>query len=79
MTNVVKDFLILFYQVYDLGVQAPDKVLHQLYANLEKLKKNGDHYAAEIQNRLRIIVSWSIVFSTFDLIFVSAPYAIAFL
>lgn len=32
-------------------------MLHQLYANLEKLKHNGDHYAAEIQNRLRIIVA----------------------
>ncbi|XP_004509972.1 diacylglycerol kinase 1-like isoform X2 [Cicer arietinum] len=44
-------------QVYDLGVNAPDKVLHQLYANIEKLKHNGDNFAAEIQNRLRIIVA----------------------
>ncbi|CAK8561449.1 unnamed protein product [Lathyrus sativus] len=44
-------------QVYDLGINAPDKVLHQLYANLEKLKHNGDNFAAEIQNRLRIIVA----------------------
>lgn len=44
-------------QVYDLGLNAPDKVLHQLYANLAKLKHNGDNFAAEIQNRLRIIVA----------------------
>ncbi|WJX93874.1 Diacylglycerol kinase [Trifolium repens] len=44
-------------QVFDLGVHAPDKVLHQLYANLAKLKHNGDNFAAEIQNRLRIIVA----------------------
>ncbi|KAJ1379396.1 NAD kinase/diacylglycerol kinase-like domain superfamily [Sesbania bispinosa] len=44
-------------QVFDLGVKAPDKVLQQLYANLEMLKHNGDNLAAEIQNRLRIIVA----------------------
>ncbi|KAK7257246.1 hypothetical protein RIF29_31081 [Crotalaria pallida] len=44
-------------QVFDLGVKAPDKVLHQLYATLEKLKYGGDHVAAEIQKRLRIIVA----------------------
>ncbi|XP_061348700.1 diacylglycerol kinase 1-like [Gastrolobium bilobum] len=44
-------------QVFDLGEKAPDKVLHQLYATLEKLKHNGDSFAAEIQNRLRIIVA----------------------
>ena len=28
----------------------------KLYATLETLKHNGDNFAAEIQNRLRIIV-----------------------
>nr|GMD14505.1 diacylglycerol kinase 5-like [Ipomoea batatas] len=28
--------------VYDLRERAPDKVLHQLYSNLEKHKQNGD-------------------------------------
>ncbi|XP_027355513.1 diacylglycerol kinase 5-like [Abrus precatorius] len=44
-------------QVFDLGKDAPDKVLHRLYANLEMLKYNEDNFAAEIQNRLRIIVA----------------------
>jgi len=44
------------YQVFDLGKNAPDKVLQKLYATLETLKHNGDNFAAEIQNRLRIIV-----------------------
>ncbi|XP_024024890.1 diacylglycerol kinase 5 isoform X2 [Morus notabilis] len=44
-------------QVFDLGENAPDKVLHQLYANLGKLKHSGDAFAAEIEKRLRIIVA----------------------
>lgn len=46
------------FQVFDLGENAPDKVLHQVYANLEKLKFGGDAFAAEIEERLRIIVSF---------------------
>ncbi|KAJ0017137.1 hypothetical protein Pint_11748 [Pistacia integerrima] len=37
-------------QVFDLGEKAPDKVLHELYANLEKLRHAGDVLAAEIEN-----------------------------
>ncbi|KAJ6833430.1 diacylglycerol kinase 5-like [Iris pallida] len=44
-------------QVFDLGEQAPDKVLHRLYGNLERLKSGGDKLAFEIQNRLRLIVA----------------------
>lgn len=44
-------------QVFDLGVKAPEKVLHHLYANLQTLNHNGDNLAAQIQNRLRIIVA----------------------
>ncbi|KAG8386255.1 hypothetical protein BUALT_Bualt03G0129900 [Buddleja alternifolia] len=44
-------------QVFDLGEKKPDKVLHELYINLEKHKQNGDDLAAEIQRRLRIIVA----------------------
>ncbi|KAK7342696.1 hypothetical protein VNO80_25652 [Phaseolus coccineus] len=44
-------------QVFDLGKNAPDKVLQRLYATLETLKHNGDNFAAEIHNRLRIIVA----------------------
>ncbi|KAL2224706.1 UNVERIFIED_CONTAM: Diacylglycerol kinase 5 [Sesamum indicum] len=44
-------------QVFDLGERTPDKVLHQLYFNLEKHKQNGDHLSAEIERRLRIIVA----------------------
>ncbi|XP_057751831.1 diacylglycerol kinase 1-like isoform X1 [Arachis stenosperma] len=44
-------------QVFDLGSNAPDMVLHRIYSKLEKLKHNGDTFAAEIQERLRIIVA----------------------
>ena len=40
-----------------MGEKAPDKVLHQLYVTLEKLKQKGDDLAAEIEKRLRLIVS----------------------
>ncbi|KAG1368205.1 Diacylglycerol kinase 5 [Cocos nucifera] len=43
--------------VFDLSKEAPDKVLHKLYHNLEKLKSEGDNLAAEIQRRLRLIVA----------------------
>lgn len=46
------------FQVHDLREEAPDKVLHKLYGNLERLKSNGDDFAAEIGNRLKLIVSW---------------------
>ncbi|KAJ6853380.1 diacylglycerol kinase 5-like [Iris pallida] len=42
-------------QVFDLGEEAPEKVLHRLYANLERLKNNGDDLAAEIEKKLRLI------------------------
>ncbi|OVA06786.1 Diacylglycerol kinase [Macleaya cordata] len=44
-------------QVFDLGKEAPDKVLRKIYVNFEKLKHSGDSFAAEIQKRLRIIVA----------------------
>ncbi|KAI8007725.1 Diacylglycerol kinase 5 [Camellia lanceoleosa] len=44
-------------QVFDLGEKAPDKVLHQLYFNLEKYKKREDNLATEIEKRLKIIVA----------------------
>ncbi|KAB5521520.1 hypothetical protein DKX38_025839 [Salix brachista] len=44
-------------QVIDLGEKKPDKVLHQVYARLHKLKCNGDQFAAAIEKRLRIIVA----------------------
>ncbi|XP_021901091.1 LOW QUALITY PROTEIN: diacylglycerol kinase 5-like [Carica papaya] len=44
-------------QVFDLGEEAPDKVLSRIYVNLEKLKNDGDEFAKEIQERLRIIVA----------------------
>ena len=43
-----------------MGEKAPDKVLHQLYVTLGTLKNSGDTFAAEIEKRLRIIVSWLI-------------------
>ncbi|KAK2984729.1 hypothetical protein RJ640_004554, partial [Escallonia rubra] len=44
-------------QVVDLGENTPDKVLHQLYLNLEKQKNSGDSASFEIQRRLRLIVA----------------------
>lgn len=44
-------------QVFDLGEKTPDKVLQQLYFNLEKHKQNGDSLADEIERKLRIIVA----------------------
>ncbi|KAK9072298.1 hypothetical protein SSX86_008731 [Deinandra increscens subsp. villosa] len=44
-------------QVFDLSGITPNKVLHQLYFNIEKLKHDGDSLAAEIQRKLRIIVA----------------------
>ncbi|KAI3686254.1 hypothetical protein L1987_79928 [Smallanthus sonchifolius] len=44
-------------QVFDLNENAPEKVLQQLYFNIEKLKHDGDSLAPEIQRKLRIIVA----------------------
>ncbi|KAK1390578.1 hypothetical protein POM88_018756 [Heracleum sosnowskyi] len=44
-------------QVIDLGVKAPDLVLHQLYLNLEKHKQNSDIVSAEVHMKLRLIVA----------------------
>ena len=43
--------------MFDLLDEAPDKVLHKLYSNLERLKHGGDTLASEIYRRLRLIVS----------------------
>ncbi|KAL3363984.1 hypothetical protein AABB24_012960 [Solanum stoloniferum] len=45
------------YQVFDLGEEAPDSVLRRLYLNIERLKGNGDQFAGEIEERMRIIVA----------------------
>lgn len=45
-------------KVFDLGEDAPDKVLHRLYLTLENLKLNGDELATKIENHLRVIVSF---------------------
>ncbi|GJU17170.1 TMV resistance protein N-like protein [Tanacetum coccineum] len=39
-------------QVFDSSEKAPDKVLHQLFVNLEKLNHDGDSLDSEIQNKL---------------------------
>ncbi|KDP24202.1 hypothetical protein JCGZ_25859 [Jatropha curcas] len=44
-------------QVYDLGNEAPDKVLRRVYLNLELLKSRGNNLAIQIQQSLRIIVA----------------------
>lgn len=50
-------FCYITFQVFDLGDEAPDSVLRRLYLNIERLKGNGDHFAAEIEERMKIIVS----------------------
>ncbi|KAG2277695.1 hypothetical protein Bca4012_041974 [Brassica carinata] len=42
-------------QVFDLGVETPDKVLRRIYLNLEKLKE--DDLARHIRDKLKIIVA----------------------
>lgn len=49
------------FQVFDLGEEAPDKVLRRIYVNLEKLKISGDELAVKIRERLRLIVSWVVL------------------
>lgn len=44
-------------QVFDLLDETPDKVLHKLYSNVERLKRDGDTLASEIHRRLRLIVA----------------------
>lgn len=46
-----------FVKVFDLGEEAPDKVLSRIYANLENLRLQGDHIAIQIMEKLRLIVS----------------------
>ncbi|CAN4104882.1 unnamed protein product [Withania somnifera] len=65
--NIHRDFYIPTYilapsassnvYVFDLGEEAPDSVLRRLYLNIERLKSNGDQFAAEIEERMRIIVA----------------------
>ncbi|KAL5581896.1 hypothetical protein UlMin_014338 [Ulmus minor] len=44
-------------QVFDLGEEAPDKVLHKIYVNFEKLKVEGDEIGNNIKEKLRLIVA----------------------
>lgn len=49
--------MLSYFQVFDLSEEAPDKVLHHLYVNLERLKMEGDILAVQIWRTLRLIVS----------------------
>lgn len=40
-----------------MGETAPDKVLRELYGNLERLKSKGHDIANKVEEKLRIIVS----------------------
>lgn len=44
-------------QVFDLSEESPDKSLSRVYVNLEKLKLDGDAFATQIEEKLRIIVA----------------------
>lgn len=45
------------FQVFDLGEEAPDKVLRRIYGNFESLKQQGDQFAIRTMERLKLIVS----------------------
>lgn len=45
------------HQVFDLGEETPDKALSRVYANLGKLKADGNGFAAKVEEKLRIIVA----------------------
>lgn len=45
------------FQVFELGEEAPDRVLRRVFLNLERLKQNGDEFAPKLEKKLRIIVS----------------------
>ncbi|KAG8473343.1 hypothetical protein CXB51_035458 [Gossypium anomalum] len=45
------------HQIFDVGEEAPDKVLRKVYTRLEKLKQEKDEFATKIHERLRIIVA----------------------
>ncbi|CAL0323669.1 unnamed protein product [Lupinus luteus] len=57
--NLLKTYRALLKekQVFDLGDEAPDKVLSRIYSNLENLKLKGDEYAKKVIERLRLIVA----------------------
>ncbi|EMS61940.1 Diacylglycerol kinase zeta [Triticum urartu] len=44
-------------QVIDLSEETPDKVLHRLYVNVERLKIEGDILAVQIWRTMRLIVA----------------------
>ncbi|XP_057953357.1 diacylglycerol kinase 5 isoform X2 [Malania oleifera] len=50
-------YLLNKNQVFDLGEEGPDKVLHRLYLNLERLTQDDDNFAPKIRERLRLIVA----------------------
>jgi hypothetical protein len=54
-------YSLALHKVFDLSEESPDKVLHRIYCNFERLKSNGDTIAFEIQKSLRLIVSYLLV------------------
>ncbi|KAI4334035.1 hypothetical protein L6164_018775 [Bauhinia variegata] len=44
-------------QVFDLGEEAPDKVLRRIYSKLENLKSSGDQLAIQTMENLKLIVA----------------------
>lgn len=49
--------LLNHLQIFDLDDEAPDQVLYRLLRHLERLKADGDCFAAEIRQNMRIIVA----------------------
>ncbi|KAI9086785.1 hypothetical protein K1719_031379 [Acacia pycnantha] len=44
-------------QVFDLGEEAPDKVLRRIYANFENFKLQDDQFAIKTMEKLKLIVA----------------------
>ncbi|XP_051125226.1 diacylglycerol kinase 5-like [Andrographis paniculata] len=44
-------------QVVNLAEEAPDRILHSLFLNLERLKNDEDNIAAKLEENLKIIVA----------------------
>ncbi|KAI9083199.1 hypothetical protein K1719_034932 [Acacia pycnantha] len=45
------------FQVFDLGEEAPDKVLRRIYANFENFKLQDDQFGIKTTERLKLIVA----------------------
>lgn len=57
-----------------MNEESPDKSLSKIYVNLEKLKHKGDDFAFQIQENLKLIVSWFITSNLFFPMYLHVSY-----